>query len=92
MQAIATTKLSSKGQVVIPEEIREQLHLESGCQFVVYAQDDTVFLKLITPPSKENLKNIMATAREAAKRAGLTKDDLKSEIKLSRRARKKSRQ
>ncbi|MBI2603428.1 MAG: AbrB/MazE/SpoVT family DNA-binding domain-containing protein [Deltaproteobacteria bacterium] len=92
MLAIATTKLSSKGQVVIPEEIREQLHLESGCQFVVYAQDDTVFLKLIAPPSKEDLKSIMAKAREAAKKAGLTKDDLENEIKLSRRARKRSQQ
>ena len=40
MASIATTKLSSKGQVVIPEEIRKQLGLKEGDQFVVVGQDD----------------------------------------------------
>ena len=31
MPTAATTTLSSKGQVVIPEEIRIQLGLEPGC-------------------------------------------------------------
>ena len=34
MKTLATTKLSSKGQVVIPEEIRNRLGLETGAQFV----------------------------------------------------------
>lgn len=51
MTAYTTTKLSSKGQVVIPEVIREQLHLKEGDQFVVIGQGDTVIFKRITPPS-----------------------------------------
>ena len=35
MSSIATTKLSSKDQVVIPEEIRERLGLKPGTKFVV---------------------------------------------------------
>ncbi len=35
MESLATTKLSSKGQVVIPEEIRLRLGLKEGTQFVV---------------------------------------------------------
>jgi hypothetical protein len=46
---------------------------------------------MVSPPSKEDLKNIMKTARSAAKKAGLTKAILKDEIKLSRQTRKKER-
>ena len=35
MANISTTKMSSKGQVVIPENIRKQLNLKAGTQFVV---------------------------------------------------------
>ena len=52
----ATTKMSSKGQVVIPEEIREQLGLKPGVQFVVVGSRDVVILKAIAPPSMEDLR------------------------------------
>jgi AbrB family looped-hinge helix DNA binding protein len=35
MKTISTTKMSSKGQIVIPEAIRKELGLKSGAQFVV---------------------------------------------------------
>lgn len=50
MAGYSTTKMSSRGQVVIPEEIRENLHLKEGDQFVVIGKGDTVILKSITPP------------------------------------------
>jgi bifunctional DNA-binding transcriptional regulator/antitoxin component of YhaV-PrlF toxin-antitoxin module len=37
MSSIATTRMSSKGPVVILEKIRKQLGLEPGSQFVVVA-------------------------------------------------------
>ena len=46
----ATTKLSSKGQVVIPEEIRNRLGLKPGAQFVVLGDRDVVILKVIQTP------------------------------------------
>ena len=42
MDDIATTRLSSKGQVVIPEAIRKRLGLEPGTEFVVLGENDTV--------------------------------------------------
>lgn len=45
MAVVATTKLSTKGQVVIPESIRKKLHLKTGTQFVVVAENDLVILK-----------------------------------------------
>jgi len=51
MKANATTKMSSKGQVVIPEEVRDALGLKAGSKFVVVGEGDVVILKVITPPS-----------------------------------------
>ncbi len=50
MAQLATTKMSSRGQVVIPEEIRHQLHLEPGQQFVVIVENNVIILKAIAPP------------------------------------------
>jgi len=72
MKPLATTKMSSKGQVVIPESIRKSLKLEAGTQFVVVAEDDVVILKTITPPSLDAFDEIISKARKQAKKAGLT--------------------
>ena len=45
MAMVATTTLSSKGQVVIPEDVRKALGLEPGAQFVVMGEGDVVILK-----------------------------------------------
>lgn len=45
----ATTTLSSKGQVVIPEEIRERLGLRAGARFVVVAEKGVVIFKVWSP-------------------------------------------
>jgi AbrB family looped-hinge helix DNA binding protein len=42
MAGYATTKLSSGGLVVIPEEIRNTLGLNEGDQFIVIGEDDAV--------------------------------------------------
>jgi len=77
--------MSSKGQIVIPEDIRKQLHLKEGDQFVVFGQGDAVILKTITPPSLEEFKNLLKEVRTSAKKAGLTKSDVKAAIKKIRK-------
>ena len=72
MKPLATTKMSSKGQVVIPESIRKILKLKTGTQFVVVAEDDVVILKTITPPSLDAFDEVISRAREQAKEAGMT--------------------
>ncbi len=88
MTEIATTRLSTKGQVVIPESIREQLHLESGTQFIVVAEGDVVVLKAISTPSMSEFDPIIAKARKQAADAGLTREDVDRAIQ-SLRARKR---
>ena len=82
---VATTKLSSKGQVVIPESIRKSLHLKEGDQFVVVGQGDSVIFKSITPPTLSQLDGLMATARKQAREAGLRPSDVKAAIARVRR-------
>jgi AbrB family looped-hinge helix DNA binding protein len=81
MDNAATTKLSSKGQVVIPEEIRTRLGLEPGAQFVVLGDDDVVILKLIQAPDLAEFEQLAVRARKAAKRAGLKKGDVDEAIR-----------
>jgi AbrB family looped-hinge helix DNA binding protein len=82
---VATTKLSSKGQVVIPESIRKSLHLKEGDQFVVVGQGDSVIFKAITRPSLSHLDGLLATARKQAREAGLRPSDVKATIARVRR-------
>jgi AbrB family looped-hinge helix DNA binding protein len=81
MSEVATTKMSSRGQVVIPEEVRERLGLEQGAQFVVVGEGDTVVLKAIRPPTMKDFERLIGDARKAAKRAGLQKSDIERAIR-----------
>ena len=76
METLATTRMSSKGQVVIPEEVRTRLGLETGVQFVVVAENDVVILKTVAPPSLRDFDAIIARARSQARSAGLKPSDI----------------
>ena len=84
MDEIATTRLSSKGQVVIPEAIRRRLGLRPGTQFVVLGEDDTVVLKPISAPSMREFDEIIADAAHAARQAGLRPSDIAAAIRVVR--------
>ena len=84
MANLATTKMSSKGQIVIPEEIRKRLNLKAGAQFVVVGDNDVVILKNITPPSIEEFDELILKARKAGKQVGLKKTDIANAIKKAR--------
>lgn len=85
MANVSTTKLSSKGQVVIPEEVRNQLGLRTGDQFVVIAEGDVVILKTLNPPSMKEFDALISHARKQAKTAKLTKKSLEKLVKEARR-------
>ncbi len=76
MSNIATTRMSSKGQVVIPEEIRKRLKLKTGSEFIVMGEKDVVILKAISPPAMEEFDMLIAAARGRARKAGLKHSDI----------------
>lgn len=85
MKTLATTKMSSKGQIVIPEDIRKALNLTEGNQFVVLGEKDVIILKVITSPSMKDFDHLIAQARAGAKKAGLKQANLKKIIKNVRK-------
>ena len=76
MESVATTRMSSKGQVVIPESVRQRLGLEPGTQFVVVGEGDAIILKTIEAPSMRDFDDLIRKAREQAKRAGMKRSDI----------------
>jgi AbrB family looped-hinge helix DNA binding protein len=72
--------MSSKGQIVIPEEIRNRMGLQSGTQFVVVGDRDVVILKAISVPSMKEFDNLIAQARQQARKSGLRKSDVDAAI------------
>ena len=80
MQALATTRMSSKGQVVIPEGVRNRLHLEAGAQFVVVGDDDVVILKTIQCPSMTEFDGLIRKARKQARSSGMKRTDITEAI------------
>ena len=81
-----THRVGPKGQVVIPEEIRRRLHLDTGAQFVVVGEGDVVVLKAIKPPSMDQFGNLISAARKAAKKAGMKRRDVAAAVKEARKS------
>jgi len=70
------TKLSSKGQIVIPREIRTSMNLREGTPFAVIKQDNTILLKKIEMPKIKTWEEASAPFKKAAKKSGFRKEDL----------------
>jgi len=85
MSGTATTTLSSKGQVVIPEEIRDRLGLKTGAQFVVLGDKDVVIFKVLQPPVPRDFATLVQQARKVAKRTGMRRSDIAKAVAKARR-------
>ncbi len=85
---VETTKMSSKGQIVIPQDIREDIEATEGTIFAVTHNKDTIILKKMEKPSKEFiLKEIEKMAKENRKyleSKGFTEKDVMEKILKSR--------
>lgn len=85
MSTLATTKMSSKGQVVIPEDVRLRLGLEAGEQFVVVGDKDVVILKRIAPPSMRDFDELVSQARRQARDARMKRSDVQAAVQKVRK-------
>lgn len=84
MEMLATTRMSSKGQVVIPESIRKRLNLKEGAQFIVVGDADVVILKAVLAPDINEFDALIKQARQQAKDAGLKQKDITSAVTKAR--------
>lgn len=84
MSTLATARMSSKGQVVIPEAIRTKLGLTAGSQFVVVGENDVVIMKTITQPSMQDFDTLVKKARKQARLSGMKRSDIPKAIRSVR--------
>jgi AbrB family looped-hinge helix DNA binding protein len=87
MDTPETTTMSSRGQIVIPQGVRDALALDAGAKFVVIGEGDTIILKRLEVPSIKELKGLLAKSRQAAKSSAVTPADVDKAIKRDRKKR-----
>ena len=73
--------MSSKGQVVIPEEIRNRLGLTAGTQFVVVGDKGVVILKSLAQPKMSEFDDLVRQARQEARAALMKRTDIARAVK-----------
>jgi len=87
--AVEIIKMSSKGQIVIPQDIRAEIHASEGTIFAVVSGKDSIVLKKVATPSKEDLiSELQIIAKEGAKRAeklGIKEKDVPDLIHKARK-------
>ena len=76
MPEVEFTKVSSKGQVVIPQNIREDMKLKPGTPLAVIEKEGAILLKKIEMPKIKSWGEATKPFREAAKKSRFTKSDL----------------
>ena len=82
------TALSTKGQVVLPKNIRDALSLEVGAKLMVFSDGDNILLKPIKQPGIEEFKSLMDGANAWARDAGMQEEDIDEAIKAVRKKRR----
>ena len=88
MSRVVLTKMSTKGQVVIPKAMREELELEDGDVFAVFGKADTIVLTRVIIPTEEEFEELMRWGQEFAKGRGITRKDVQRAIDEAREERK----
>lgn len=75
--AIDLTRLSERGQIVIPSEVRKQMGLKKGTRLLVVGIDDTLVLrKLELPKERIRLKRLLEKSRQKAEEIGFTEKEI----------------
>ena len=77
----STTKVSSKGQVVIPANVRKAASLKKGEKILAIAIDDMVVLKKIVDKSFEET---MMPVWKRVRQLGLSEEDIGALIEEAR--------
>ncbi len=88
MSRVVLTKMSTKGQVVIPKAMRKDLDIEDGDIFAVFGKADTIVLRRVSIPTEEEFEELMRWGREFARKKGITREDVQKAIDEVREERK----
>ena len=81
-------KISSRGQIAIPAEVRRALNLEEGEKILFMLEGDTLTIRKIKP-SKKSWEELTKPLREAVKKSNLKEEDIVNLIHKFRKEKKK---
>lgn len=76
MEEVEVTSMSSRGQVVIPQHLREAMHLDRGAKFVVLGEDNIIILKKIEMPQFKEFDKLLEKTQKWSKEKSLKPEDL----------------
>ena len=84
MENIEITSISSRGQVVIPQSLRDKLRIREGEKFVVIGEDNTIVLRKLEMPSFKGFDKLLAKTREFARKNELKESNVEQAIQKAR--------
>ncbi len=85
MSILEVTSLSTRGQIVIPNEIRENMNLEPGTKLLIIQEGDNILLKPIKAPRMSQFNKIVALGDKARNELNLKEADVDKAIKNIRK-------
>jgi len=74
--------VSSRGQICIPNDMREDLGLKEGSKILFVLADDSLLVKKV---NMQTFKEITKPLKEAAKKAGMKESDVPGIVHKFRR-------
>ena len=84
MENLEVTSVSSRGQVVIPQSLRDRMKIHTGEKFVVIGEDNTIVLKKLEMPSFSGVDKLLKKTRDFVKNKGINESDVEIAIKKAR--------
>lgn len=82
------TAVSSKGQIVLPKKIREQLRIKAGTKMIVISDSENIILKPIRTPDISEFTALIDAAADLDKETGTAGENIVESIPASRKHRK----
>ena len=73
--------LSTKGQLVLPNDLRKNLSLEPGDKIIAYWSNDSIVLKKLELPSDNDFEKEIDETVKYAKENGIKEQDISNIIK-----------
>lgn len=77
-------KIGERGQVVIPQSLREGMSIHKGDKFMVLQRGDMLVLKKLQAPSTHDFEKMLQKSHAHAKKHGLTEKDMQDAIARAR--------
>ena len=79
------TSVSSRGQVVIPQSLRNKMKIHTGEKFVIIGENDTIILKKLEVPSFSGIDKLLKKTRDFVKKKGIKESEVEEAIKQARK-------